>query len=242
MITMKLVLIESPYAGDVEKNVAYARACMLDCLKRGEAPYASHLLFTQVLDDTLPDERKLGIEAGLAWGARADRTAVYVDRGVSKGMLLGIERAITEHRPVELRSLELRSEDECYDLLPPAIRARLLEMATENLLRLIDDKLPSLKPNTLPSPPPELHENPMLTVGAKVAEALAKRGRTDVNILEDGSRAELTIGGRHVFVYVEAHAIGVRVGHGHAMLDKHSTAGEVSSEIERLLQTERRGT
>jgi len=40
---MKLVVIESPYAGDIEANVKYARECMSDCLKRGEAPIASHL-------------------------------------------------------------------------------------------------------------------------------------------------------------------------------------------------------
>ena len=52
---MKLVIIESPYAGDIEKNVAYARDCVRDSLMRGEAPYASHLLYTQpnILDDYL---------------------------------------------------------------------------------------------------------------------------------------------------------------------------------------------
>jgi hypothetical protein len=44
---MKLVIIESPYAGEVEANVAYARACMRDSLGHGEAPIASHLLYTQ---------------------------------------------------------------------------------------------------------------------------------------------------------------------------------------------------
>jgi hypothetical protein len=64
---MKKVLIESPYAGDVERNEKYARACMRDCFERGEAPFASHLLYTQpgVLDDTLHHERALGIDAGL---------------------------------------------------------------------------------------------------------------------------------------------------------------------------------
>src|SRR6185312_4969110 len=31
---MKLVIIESPYAGDIEANVAYARKCMHDALMR----------------------------------------------------------------------------------------------------------------------------------------------------------------------------------------------------------------
>ena len=105
---MKRVLIESPYAGDVEGNVAYARACVLDSLRRGEAPYASHLFFTQpgLLDDCDGQERALGIEAGLAWGAAAELTVVYADRGVSGGMRAGIERAELEGRPVEYRSLK----------------------------------------------------------------------------------------------------------------------------------------
>ena len=54
----RLVALESPYAGDVTENETYARLCMADCLKRGEAPYASHLFFTQegLLDDTIKEE------------------------------------------------------------------------------------------------------------------------------------------------------------------------------------------
>ena len=32
----RLVILESPYAGDVPANVAYARACLRDSLMRGE--------------------------------------------------------------------------------------------------------------------------------------------------------------------------------------------------------------
>ena len=104
---MKLVVIESPFAGNVERNLAYLRAAMRDCLLRGEAPFASHALYTQpgVLDDGKPDERALGIEAGLLWGEWADATVVYADLGVSPGMAVGIERARKELRRVEFRSL-----------------------------------------------------------------------------------------------------------------------------------------
>lgn len=104
---MKLVILESPYAGDVENNLAYARDALRDCLMKGEAPIASHLLYTQpgVLDDTIPEERKLGIEAGLCWGKLAECSVVYVDLGISKGMEMGIERAKQEGREVEFRSL-----------------------------------------------------------------------------------------------------------------------------------------
>ncbi|MER9003320.1 hypothetical protein NKI15_06785 [Mesorhizobium sp. M0862] len=104
----RLVILESPYAGDIDKNVAYARAAMRDCLARGDAPVASHLLYTQpgVLNDSLPWERKRGIDAGLAWGKVAEASVVYTDIGISKGVALGIERAFAEGRPVEWRTIE----------------------------------------------------------------------------------------------------------------------------------------
>src|SRR3990167_1875950 len=102
---MKLVIIESPFSGNQAENRDYAMKCLLDSLDRGEAPFASHLLYTQVLDDLKPEQRTLGIEAGLAWGKKADLTAVYTDLGVSKGMEFGIGRAKSEGREIEYRKL-----------------------------------------------------------------------------------------------------------------------------------------
>ena len=101
------VIVESPYAGDVDRNVAYARAAMADCLARGEAPYASHLLYTQpgVLDDTVPAERIKGIAAGFAWRAVAKRTVVYEDLGITRGMQQGIDAAMAHGHPIEYRSI-----------------------------------------------------------------------------------------------------------------------------------------
>lgn len=85
---MELVILESPYAGNIPRNLTYARWCVKDCLSRRESPIASHLLFTQpgILDDRLPEERQLGIEAGLAWKRVADKQVFYVDYGMSEGM------------------------------------------------------------------------------------------------------------------------------------------------------------
>jgi len=102
---MKKVIIETPYAGDVKKNTQYARKCMLDSLMRNEAPFLSHLLYTQILDDNDTLQRALGIEAGLIWGKEAEMTVVYTDLGISKGMQYGIDRAIEEGRTVEYRTL-----------------------------------------------------------------------------------------------------------------------------------------
>lgn len=123
------VIIESPYAAqtrrDLRRNKRYLRACMADALRRGEAPYASHGLYTQpgVLDDRIPEERRMGIEAGFAWRAAADRTCVYTDLGTSGGMREGIAHALRLGHPVETRTLgdawtrseALRGEDEEQD-------------------------------------------------------------------------------------------------------------------------------
>lgn len=111
---MKLVVIESPFAGQVVENVAYAKAAMLDCLARGEAPYASHLLFPQVLDDLVPAERRNGIDAGLAWASRAHLSAFYVDRGVSRGMEGALEWCLRHARPFSFRTLT--GDDGALDL------------------------------------------------------------------------------------------------------------------------------
>lgn len=113
---MKLVVVESPYAGarwdvppnaEEARNLRYLRACMHDCVKRGESPYASHGLLTQpgVLDDTDPVERALGIKAGFAWGEKAELRVVYTDLGFSGGMRAGIEEAKRLGQPIEYRQL-----------------------------------------------------------------------------------------------------------------------------------------
>lgn len=107
------VILESPFAGDVDTNVKYARRCISDCLKRGEAPFASHLLYTQegVLDDDIPEERELGIQAGFEWRDTADYTVVYIDYGISKGMLYGIKDAENKGNYVIKRSIGKNPEN-----------------------------------------------------------------------------------------------------------------------------------
>ena len=103
----KLVVIESPYKGDIKRNEAYARAALRDCISRGESPYASHLLLTQpgVLDDSNPEEREKGIAAGLAWQDAADLIAVYEDYGITEGMQRAITRAKKLKIPIDYRTI-----------------------------------------------------------------------------------------------------------------------------------------
>lgn len=100
-----LVIVESPFAGDVDYNTIYARRAVRDSLLRGEAPIASHLLYTQpgILRDDVPEERMLGIMAGLAWHHAKVKTVVYADLVISSGMKKGLEIAEAAGTPIEYR-------------------------------------------------------------------------------------------------------------------------------------------
>lgn len=106
---MRLVYLESPFAGrddrERARNLDYARECVLSCLRVGEAPLASHLLYPQCLDDDVPEERRLGMEAGFAWAQQAEATVVFEDLGISRGMRAGIENAEHAGRTIEFRRL-----------------------------------------------------------------------------------------------------------------------------------------
>jgi hypothetical protein len=126
---MLRVVIESPLGAPtrelIERNKVYAKACVVDSLRRSEAPYASHLFFDQpgILDDLAPAEREVGIQAGFCWGKAADLVAVYVDNGLSNGMVRGIARARTAGQPIVYRTLRSGGRDlspeEAKDLYQP---------------------------------------------------------------------------------------------------------------------------
>lgn len=137
---MKLVIIESPYAPqtplptvkcngkecceehcgvllrrdwELKRNARYLDACLLDSLRRGEACFASHGLYTRpgVLDDMQPEERALGIRAGFAWREVAFGSIFYVDIGWSNGMRDGeadaqrVRRELNKDHVIETRLL-----------------------------------------------------------------------------------------------------------------------------------------
>lgn len=110
---MKLVIIESPFAGQtpeiLREHLAYGQLALKDSLERGEAPFASHLFYPLVLRDDVPDQRELGMKAGWAWMAQADLVAVYMDQGMSPGMAAGVERATALRLPIEYRWLGPRA-------------------------------------------------------------------------------------------------------------------------------------
>lgn len=89
----KLVYICSPYRGNVEENVKNARAYSLQAMIQHPdvLPIAPHLLFTQYLDDTDPEQRRIGLDAGLDLLSICDELWVYGEP--SEGMAAEIKLA-----------------------------------------------------------------------------------------------------------------------------------------------------
>lgn len=104
---MKLVILESPYAGAITENIKYARECLKHSIHQDEAPIASHLLYTQegILQDSRLAERNLGFAAGLSWLRVADLQVFYTDRGWSAGMIKALEAGRRWEVAQEFRSL-----------------------------------------------------------------------------------------------------------------------------------------
>jgi hypothetical protein len=75
---------------------------------RGEAPIASHLLYTQdgILNDDDMVERMLGISCGLAWLPKSDYSVFYTDKGWSSGMLAALhDFNLKGNHPFRIRAL-----------------------------------------------------------------------------------------------------------------------------------------
>ncbi len=102
---MRRVILESPWRGDTEANRAYAIKAMIHSIGLLEAPFASHLLYTQFLNEENSKQSALGILLGFAWYKSAEACVVYTDLGISSGMMLGIEEAEKYKLPVIRRKI-----------------------------------------------------------------------------------------------------------------------------------------
>jgi len=110
---MLFTIIESPYSGDVDRNLAYLKACIQDCIKHKQSPYASHQMIAAsgALDDFNPEERALGIKCGIVIYNRADYIAFYVDLGWSNGMKEAYEVAKEKYpTKIEIRQIGWKAE------------------------------------------------------------------------------------------------------------------------------------
>lgn len=99
------VIVESPYAGDESENLRYLRLALRDSWERGENPFASHLFYPFFLRESDPTERGAGIEAGYQLWEGCELVAFYVDKGMSPGMTLALNRAKDLGMKIEMRTI-----------------------------------------------------------------------------------------------------------------------------------------
>ena len=102
---MKLIFIASPYAGDIQKNIEYAKEACRYVLNEGNAFFCPHLIYPQILDDSNPEERKLAINMGKEFLSKCDELWVFGNH-ISHGMFEEIEFAREKRIPVK-RIMEL---------------------------------------------------------------------------------------------------------------------------------------
>jgi len=91
-------ILESPFRAKSPalqlRNIDFARNVCRSLVKEGFNPIASHLFYTQFLDDANERERFLGISLGFQWGALPGVShvifALRPKERMSKGMRLGM--------------------------------------------------------------------------------------------------------------------------------------------------------
>jgi hypothetical protein len=94
----KIVYIASPYAGDTERNVKVAQEACRYAIERGCVPIAPHLMYPQILDDTIPQERELGLALGRRLLEGSDELWLCGSR-ISAGMYAELLEAARLHIP-----------------------------------------------------------------------------------------------------------------------------------------------
>ena len=106
-----IVYICSPYAGDVETNVAAARKYSRYAVDKGYIPIAPHLLFPQFLNDNDLAEREMGLHFGNALMSKCSEVWVF-GSDVSDGMQREIAKAKKKNMKIRYFTDDFKEEAE----------------------------------------------------------------------------------------------------------------------------------
>lgn len=93
-----MVYICSPYSGDTERNIEYAKELTRAAVVAGYAPVAPHLYLTMVLNDDIQEEQRAGMAAGMKILHCCRYILVGGRYGVSEGMKKEISQAKEEKK------------------------------------------------------------------------------------------------------------------------------------------------
>lgn len=105
----KAVLVVTPFMAEDPAKAAkmnrYALRATKDSLGKNEAPLASHLFYSEVLNVRNPIERDIGLQSQLTWLKAADIVAVYLDFGITPAMQVAINAAVLKNKRIEYRTI-----------------------------------------------------------------------------------------------------------------------------------------
>lgn len=87
---MKLIYVASPFRGEEEKNIKYARKCSRYVVDEGHCPLTPHLFFPQFISEE--KERDLAIALNTELLLKCDELWVFGEH-ISPGMAAEIELA-----------------------------------------------------------------------------------------------------------------------------------------------------
>ncbi len=86
------VFICSPFAGNTQRNTDKAKRYLKFAVEKGAIPFAPHLLYPLVLNETDPVQRELGMFFGMVWLGKCDELWVFGSH-ISPGMIVEIDKA-----------------------------------------------------------------------------------------------------------------------------------------------------
>lgn len=191
---MRRINIESPYAGDVEENIKYARRCIQSVINQGDSPFASHLLYPQCLNDKDPAERRLGMKCGFEWMYVAHQSVLFVDRGISDGMKQGEKEAERWFVPLAYKRL---------DPLPKPFYVRISGKrcaGKDTLACLLQRYIPSA---TILGFADILKREYAATINPTLVEMIVQRLKTEYSYKEDHRQGLIDMGRREKDRYGE---------------------------------------
>ena len=94
-----IVYVCSPFAGDIERNIANARRYCRFAVDSGSILLAPHLLFPQFMDDSNEHDHGLAMFMNMALMSKCAEVWVFGEH-ISKGMAAEIRKAKEKQRPV----------------------------------------------------------------------------------------------------------------------------------------------
>ena len=104
-----IVYICSPYSGNVNHNIEMARKYSRFAVDKHYLPISPHLLFTQFMDDTIPEERETAIFMNFVLMSKCVEMWVFGDI-ISAGMQAEINRAKRKNMKIRYFTEELEEK------------------------------------------------------------------------------------------------------------------------------------